>query len=231
VPLGITLVLALVLGVAAWGASELVQGVFDPTLTLGRSMSGEMDRLMYQARAHTSAAIYGLLGGGVGLALGLAGGWSRGPGRSRWSLAALGLVAGAAAGALLPLVLVPIHSRQYDPDTEDLIFPMLIHGGMWGAVGLAAGFVHGLARGGIQPAIKAALGGLLGAGLAAAAYEVIGAVAFPLDQTANPFAKQWMPRLLSFVLVALLVAIGAATGLQERRARKPAASSSSAPVG
>jgi hypothetical protein len=69
------------------------------------------------------------------------------------------------------------------------------------AIGLGAGRTR---------LINAAVGGLVGAVLGAALYEMIGAAALPADKTTSPLAMTGTARLLARLLVATLSAMLAA---------------------
>jgi len=127
------------------------------------------------------------------------------------------------------LALLPFYFRALDKAQEelsrDLTLPLLIHGGIWAACGLAGGmaFAIGLGAGGSR-LIKGAVGGLIGALLGAALYEMIGATAFPHDLTTSPLATIWIPRLLARLLVATLSGLLAAVVINTA-ARRPAGQS------
>jgi hypothetical protein len=53
------------------------------------------------------------------------------------------------------------------------------------------------------------IGGILGAALAAVAYEFTGAIAFATAETFRPMAATWPPRLMAHALVALFTTAGA----------------------
>ncbi|MBX6313888.1 MAG: hypothetical protein IRY99_13375, partial [Isosphaeraceae bacterium] len=197
-------------GLLAWLGGELFQGAFDPTLDLSETLSGQTRVKMDIAMTQTSVVAYGILGGTVGLALGLTGGLARGSSRAARRGAVSGLVVGAAATSLLALVLVPIHNWQYDPDTQDLLLPLAVHGGIWAAAGLGGGLGFAIGSGGRgQMIARSILGGIIGTLLGTVVYELIGAALFPLSNTVEPIPSGWGARLL----VALTVAVGAAAGL------------------
>ena len=137
----------------------------------------------------------------------------------------VGLVLGAVLGAGTSLALLPFYFRALDKAQEDLsrdlTLPLLVHGGIWAACGLAGGaaFAIGLGAGRIR-LIKAAVGGLIGAVFGAALYELIGATAFPTDKTTYPLATIWIARLLARLLVATLSGLLAAVVINTA-ARRP----------
>ena len=80
----------------------------------------------------------------MGLAFGLAGSGTWRPGRRTWVVAAAGLLLGAAAGAIPPLIVIPLASRSEDLSGADLGRSMLIHAALWVAPGAVAGLAMGL---------------------------------------------------------------------------------------
>ncbi len=104
----------------------------------------------------------------------------------------------------------------------DITVPLLIHAAIWASAGAAAGLAFGLgARERGRRLLQAALGGLFGAIVGAAVYELVGAVAFPLDKTVEPISLTWASRLLAHSAACLFAAIGITLSLSaaERTAR------------
>ncbi len=54
------------------------------------------------------------------------------------------------------------------------------------------------------------VGGIIGAALGVAVYEVVGAIALPLSQTGNPIAGTMSGRFVAHAAVGLGIALGAA---------------------
>jgi hypothetical protein len=96
-----------------------------------------------------------------------------------------------------------------------------MHGGIWAAVGAAAGLAFGLGLGGRGRWARGALGGLLGGVAATMVYELVGALAFPIDKTSQPVSATVVTRFFAQFAVAVLAAAGAALGVDgaPRRAR------------
>lgn len=210
---GLALAAGLVAGLASWGAGEAVAGRFDVPLanTYGDpEAAAENIRQIQAASAKSAAVSYGLLGAAMGFALGLSGGLARGSARSGLAAGVLGLALATASGAAASLALVPTYFAAVDRDSDDLILPMLIHGGIWVPIGALGGLAFGLGMGGGGRAARALAGGLLGAALATATYEVAGALAFPIDKTGEPMPSTWGPRLLAHLSVASLASSGIA---------------------
>lgn len=213
-------VFGLLAGVIAWIGGEMFFGKFDPTLTLEASLDGTMLGMQDAADTRTSALLYGILGGTIGLVLGIAGGLARPSTRSAVIAGIVGLVVGGTGGYLVSLGVVPHHHRHYDPDSEDLLLPLMIHGAIWATAGVAGGLAFGLGLGAHRRLPAIILGGLVGALLGTAFYEVIGAIAFPLANTVEPMAQQSGARFLACAAVALGTALGAWAALQPPRPKK-----------
>ncbi|MFI5458558.1 MAG: hypothetical protein ACHRXM_24255, partial [Isosphaerales bacterium] len=121
----------------------------------------------------------------LGAVLGLAGGLARRSAPGGLAAAtATGLVLGTAAAAGAAYGLLPVYYRNVDPQGNALTIPMLTHGGIWAAAGATAGLAFGLGRQGRWA--HSALGGLLGGVAGAIVYELVGAIAFPLNKTSQP---------------------------------------------
>jgi hypothetical protein len=217
----------LLAGLAAWLGGEAVREAFRPKLVRMDTMLGPMDGATTEERekadARNAALAFGLLGAGLGLALGVAGGLARRDPRR----AAVAGAAGAALGALLAvgaaLALQPLYYQHahLDPTEQDLVRPLAVHLGIWAAAGLAGGAAFGLGLGGGRVGVgRAALGGLVGAALAAVIYEVAGSLLFPAAETLRPVSLTPQTRFLARALVALLAGLGAAMALTNEPARR-----------
>ena len=131
----------------------------------------------------------------------------------------------SAVGAFTAYVLLTVHFQNADPQDNSLTLALLVHGGIWAGIGAAAGLAFGLGLGGRSRWARAAFGGLVGMEQPAAmAYDVIGALVFPLDKTSQPVSATVVTRLLSQLAVAVFVAAGAALGASDRARRGPTAS-------
>jgi len=218
-------------GVAAWLIGELVLHVFVPPYVATNVMGHTIMKASFedQSAADTKNATlaFAVLGGLLGAALGMAGGIARKSTKAGMVSSAVGLVSGAVLAAGTALALLPFYFRALDKTQEelsrDLTLPLVVHGGIWAACGLAGGaaFALGLGAGRIT-LIKAAVGGMIGAGLGAALYELIGATAFPHDNTTSPLATFWIARLLARLLAATFSGLLAAVAITTA-ARRPAA--------
>jgi hypothetical protein len=115
---------------------------------------------------------------------------------------------------------MPIYFRFYDVDKDDLVLSLLIQGGICSAVGAAGGAALGVGVGGRSLTARTLLGGLLGAVAGVAVYQLVGALAFPLDQTTRPISATWATRLFAHLAVATLTAAGAARAAPDDQASK-----------
>ncbi len=216
-------------GIISWLLGEAAEKAFSPRSVAGSLPNGIPTRIITDS-ARTVASIRnvslssGLFGALLGSALGLAGGLgSRGAGSARRA-GLIGLAAGALAGAGTALPLVSLYFRSFETYAPDgLTEPLLMHAGIWGAIGCVGGLAFGLGAGGRRSALRGMVGGLVGAVLGAAIYEIAGALAFPMSRTFQPSSSEWAPRLMARLLVSGLVAVGAALAVADRRSPKPAA--------
>jgi hypothetical protein len=137
----------------------------------------------------------------------------------------IGMLLSVVTAISASLALLPIYHRFQDIYEErassNLTVPLLIHGGIWAAIGAMAGLAFGIGLGGRYAIARGLLGGLVGAVLGAVVYELIGALAFPLASTVQPLSQTWGSRLLARAAVALLVAAGVALAITEAGARLP----------
>ena len=218
---------ALLGGLSAWVGGEAIVGRFDPTISFDgiptAEQVAEADRATNVGKTKTAAVASAIFGGAMGLMLGLAGGAAGRSGGRAVVAAGVGAALGAIGGGGVAMILMPVYHEHYDPETESLVVPLLVHAGHWIVVGLAAGLAFGLGLGGRDRALKAAIGGLLGAAVGAAAYEVAGGLLFPLDRTYEPISITWGSRLFARLSVALLIAAGAVLAITTPTTRsKPA---------
>jgi hypothetical protein len=164
-----------------------------------------------------------LLGGLIGLVAGLAGGAARRNRRTAILGAAVGLIVGAglAAAPVWPLLTAYAHAEDAGPG--ELTRAILMHLGLWIPVGAATGLGLALGLGSPRRIPVAVVGGAIGVAVATAVYEILGSIAFPLAETNRPLALEWLPRLLSVLLVALGAVCGAVAFAGATAAAKPAA--------
>jgi hypothetical protein len=214
----------LLAGAIAWLVGEATVEVFRPTMVtmdtpVGRMTAASSDEVM-RTDMKNAALAFAVQGACLGLALGLAGGLVQGSARS----AALAGLAGAVLGGALAFgasaALQPVYYQnvQLDQVEQGLTVPMLVHGGIWGAAGIAGGVAFGLGLGrGRAPVVRAAVGGLVGVLLAALVFEATAAMVFPKAATTRPLSLTPGSRLMAKVLVSLLAAAGIAAMLTGAR--------------
>jgi hypothetical protein len=205
--------LASAAGLLAWYGGEKTHRFFQPSeeASSRRFDFGALNRELKLSGTRNAALAFGLLGGCLGLAMSLT---PDPAGRTLARASAsglLGLLVGAAAGVAGAYLVIPYHFEYGDPSGTDLGGSVLAHGIMWGLVGLGAGFSYGISRS--RPdrlvVIRSAQGGLIGALVGTAAYELIGGLGFPLARTTDPISALASTRLLA----CLSIAIGAGLGV------------------
>jgi hypothetical protein len=221
----LALTAGLIAGFVSWLIGEALHRRFDrpaPTLS-GPPTSAEMMKSLFLAErtAHAWEAIlgFGSLGGGLGLALGLAGGSARGSTRAALSAAIVGSILGGAVGVAAIKVVLPLYHRILDPDNNDLIVGIMTQVVISSAIGAAGGAAFGIGLGDRRRAVLAVLGGLLGAVAGALLYEMVGALAFPLDGTSKPVSATWGSRLFARLAVTTLASAGVAMGILDQGKR------------
>ena len=160
----------LLAGVVAWLVGETTVNTFRPKMVttdtpVGRMTAAPADEVV-RTDVKNAALAFAVQGACLGLVLGLAGGLARGSARTGAAAGLAGAVLGAALalGASAALQQVYYRNLQLDQVDQDLVVPMLVHGGIWGAAGLAGGWAFGMGLwGGWSSTIRAAIGGLAGA--------------------------------------------------------------------
>jgi hypothetical protein len=227
----LTLAAGVVAGIAAWLAGEVTLKAFVPPSHNVNMMGQNFEKVEFldQSAADFKNAMvaFGWLGCLLAAAMGLAGGLARDSRPAGLRAAAIGLLLGLVLALVASLAFLPIYFHALDRSKEelsrDLMIPLLTHAGIWAACGLAGGIALGIGMGDGWPGIaKAALGGLIGAAIGAAAYEMIGAFAFgSRDHTTSPVSWSLPTRLLARLLVATLAAAFAAIAVNTS-GRRPA---------
>ena len=207
----------LIAGFGSWLIGEALPGRFRPVeaSTGARASAEEKARGVVEATASESTVAslaFGSMGAVLGLTLGLAGGSVRGSARAALIAAVVGAILGGTAGAGMSRVLLPIYFRHLDPDHGDLTLAILILGGIWPIIGATGGAAFGIGLGQPGHVLRALLGGLLGALAGLLVYEIVGALAFPLDKTSNVLSATWGTRLFARLAVTSLASAGAAAG-------------------
>jgi len=206
----------LLAGAGAWLIGEAALNAFRPPMQRVEMMGQVLFKARFEdqmsAEFKNAIVAFTALGGALGLALGVAGGLTRQSVLAGARSGFLGLVLGGLFGAGASLAFLPVYYRTLDKAQEqlshDLNLPLMVHGGIWAACGLAGGLAFGIGLGGGAGRIRnAALGGLIGAAIGAAFYEIIGASIFPAAKTTNPISLTWETRLVARLLVSTLAGL------------------------
>ena len=209
----------LLAGTASWLIGEVARDTFKPPLETYHVMGQVVMKANFKDQSaadfRNATLAFAVLGGLMGTALGIAGGLAIQSTAAGTAAAAIGVVSGSLLGGGASLGLLPVYFRTLDVAQEalshDLVLPLMIHGGIWAACGLAGGVAFGLGlRVGATQIVTSGIGGLIGAALGAAIYELIGAMAFAGDMTTRPLSLSWSTRLMARLLVATLAAATAA---------------------
>ena len=203
-------------GLISWLAGECAHEAFKPQLFKVRvaltTFIQPTNASLNSADLKNATLVFTILGAVMGLVMGISGGFAA---RSiaRGLIVGLGgLVAGGLVGALASLGLLPLFFRQAVPDPNDLLSPLLIHGGIWMAIGAVGGsaFATGMKCG--RCIFNAATGACLGAFLATILFHGLGEALFPDSGSTAPVANSALVRLMAVFLVTVLIACGTAWG-------------------
>ena len=174
-------------------------------MAAGRQIEWSTPETKAAAVRVTLTRLQAIFGGLLGMALGAAGA----AGRSVKAALVAGLVGGvlgAALGAGSPAVVLPVYERYRQAHDSDLTASMVMHASLWGGIGAAAGLGLGIGLGGRWRPWRGALGGLVGALAGAVLFDLVGALAFPLDETGLPDPTSARARLMGRLVVAAAVA-------------------------
>jgi hypothetical protein len=209
---------AIVAGFISWGAAEPLIEHFKPEIHTVEKY-GVASRLPTEASLIASeiknaALAFSILAGTLGLLMGLAGGLARSNFRTGSAAAACGLFLGVATAIGTSCLLIPFFQSHFDKVEQGLMVPLLMHGGIWGAIGGVGGLAMGIGLGGWDRIIRCFAGGLAGGLFGAVVYELAGAALFPLDKTYLPLSESASSRLLARLAVTLCVAAAAALATQ-----------------
>lgn len=228
--LAATLIASVLAGVlAAW--LSVVAPVIPPGTHSVQQQGGSVDLPIKEdrdlAESQNAAIQYGILGGSLGLALGLAG--LLGGTGAGWKLRLLGPVLGLVNGLLLvgglSLVLLPLVLARVFPEANDLPGAIAMHAGLLAMVGLAAGLAFGIGLGGDRRlGLRAILGGVIGGVVAAIGFDLLGGLLLPTSDTADPVQKTKEGIILFHSVAALTIGLGTVLSvLDARRGRRPVA--------
>jgi hypothetical protein len=210
------LIAGIVACVISWLAGELTREVFKPrlvsTVFLEMTLVGPSAESQNAADFKNAVLAFAILGGVTGLVLGFAGGLG---GRSpvRGAIVGVGALAlGSLVGTFASIALLPFFYWRLVPDPNDLLTPIMAHGGIFAATGAAAGAAFTIGVGRWRQTARAMGGALLGAVLATVVFHLLGEMFFPDSRPGDRVASSSSVRLLSGFLVTVLTALGAAWG-------------------
>jgi hypothetical protein len=219
----LTITAGLIAGGIAWLGGEachdLIMPARHPVNSRGIILYRTFPREEVRADTMNAGLAFIILGSSLGAALGVAGGLVRRSVQAAIRAGLIGLASGAGAAGGASVVLLPLYNayKERNPDeaVQDLLYPLLIHAGIWSTVGGVAGFAfaHGLGAGRRTPIIIQ--GAFAGAALGALGFEIIGALAVPAARTAQFVSTTWQTRLFARLAVTVLTAAGAAFAAHE----------------
>ncbi|WP_422927081.1 hypothetical protein [Singulisphaera sp. PoT] len=206
------LLAAILSALACWGAGEKGLLKVKPAERTVPMMSGSVTGATAETRnaaKHQEAALtYGILGALTTATIGLVVGRLFG-GRSAILSLLGGLVVGGVLGGGAAAILAPVILNYQDlTGSMELFLPLFVHGGIFGAIGAAVGLVASFGTKDRRQILASVLGGALGAIAGGVVYDIIGAIAFPMDETAQPISATTITRLLAFTLTSIGAAVG-----------------------
>jgi MFS family permease len=224
--LALAIAAGLIAGVASLLAGEVILNRYHGDLVpnIQAHPDPETMRRWREARLYSAAVTFTTMGGLLGLTMGLAGGLARRSVFASAGAAILGLSLGTAAAASTALVLVARFFKKHDPQSGDLVLPLLTHGAIWLAVGAVGGLAFGLGLGGRGRWKATLVGGLVGAAAATIVYEIVGALAFASSKTDLPLSSSITTRGMALLLVSILSAVGAVLALRQPAKREASSS-------
>ncbi len=216
----------LVAGLVAFGIGEATSQLIPPDTVEMNVMGGRstvLSRSTPRVVTRSGALAFGILGACLGGCLGIAGGLARRSASAAMIWGSVGSVLGLTLGAGLSFALFPSYFWARDNySLDELIASIALHGLIWAPLGGAAGLALALGLGERQLCGRALAAGLMGALLGAVAYDLIGALLFPLARTADPVAATALNRLVSRLMVSLATALFVSLSLSEPRSGRSA---------
>ena len=209
---GKALIVGIFVAVAgAWIAANLadrfriVENVEHETVDHGIRFRGT--KLEIGRATQNAAVAYALTGAILSLILGVTAGCFPRRFSIRRVLAAglAGIVLGASIAAASSYGLTPIYFNRMG--TADVTLSLLIHLGIWTAVGAASGVAFGVGSGSQDVLVRSLVGGITGAALGTLLFDISGAF-LPLAHTERPLSEEAGTRLVANIVLCLCVAIG-----------------------
>lgn len=204
-------------GLAAWAIGESKAISAPPRAVMmklmGRDVALPTRATQEAASVITFTRVTAVFGGILGLTAGLGGALISGLSKRSVIASVLGLLAGASLGAGTAYVTADLYYRHHESIDLDLLPSLLMHGIVWGSIGVACGSSFAIALGAKRVQFARIIaGGFLGALSGTIVYDVIGALLFAVDETAEPISKTTITRLLARAIVASGIAIGLVIG-------------------
>ncbi len=202
-----TLIVGVFLAVAgAWISANLADR-FRVIENVEHGTTRRGTRLVIGNVTQNSAVAYALVGATLSLILGVTAGCLLEQFSIRRVLTAgfAGIVLGASFGAASSYGLTPLYFNRLE--TADVTRTILIHLGIWTAVGAASGIAFGIGAGNRNVFLASFIGGITGAALATLLFDVCG-VFFPFAHTETPLSQEAGTRLAANIVLCLCVAIG-----------------------
>jgi hypothetical protein len=217
----IALSAGLVAGLLSWLIVELTHGFFRPRLypvsAMGMTAMRPSQESQRLADTLNATLAYTILGGLTGLVMGLAGALA-GRSTERAGMLALATMVAGAAGAIVGFLaskaLVPLFFQGLVPDRNDLLTPIMIHGGIWVAIGALGGLAFAIGMRCSKRLPDVIAGACLGGLLATFFFHALSGTLFPMSGSTEPVANTWIVRLMAMILVPVWIAVGAARGAQ-----------------
>jgi hypothetical protein len=209
--------------VISWGVGETklleAPAKQERFVAAGRRIEWSTPATREAAAGITSSRLHAVFGGLLGLVLGVVGGRVRQSMRAAVTAGLVGAIAGAVLGGGASSLVLPAYARYRQVSGGDLGASLVLHASLWAGIGTAGGLALGQGLGGWSRSLPAALGGLLGAIGGGLVFDLLGAWAFPLEETGLPMSATARTRLLARLLVAVLAAAGAAWAASQTAAR------------
>jgi hypothetical protein len=208
-------------GVLSWAIVEATHGYFRPRLyqvsALGLTTMRPSSESQQLADTLNATLAFVILGGVTGMVMGFAGALS-GRSTERAGMVGLAALAAGAAGAIVGFlaskVLIPFFYRGLVPDRNDLLTPIMIHGGIWMAIGAVGGLSFAIGMRCWKRVSDVIAGACFGALLATFCFHALSGTLFPMSGSTEPVANTWIVRAMAMFLVPVLIAVGAARGAQ-----------------
>jgi hypothetical protein len=208
-------------GLITWGVGET--GLLEEPakrekfIAAGHNLDEPTGPTILAAARITLARHHAILGGLFGFFLGTLGGLARRSIKAGLIAGLAGGGVGAGIGAGAAFLALPIYARHLQLEGGDMLGSLILHACLWTGIGAAGGLALGLGLGGGLRVLQTAIAGALGALCGVLFFEVLGAIAFPLDETGSPTSATARTRLLARLLVTVMAAGAAALAASQSK--------------